>query len=420
MLFDDLQLIEPLLRSLKAEGYTNPTPIQEKGIPPVLEGRDLLGCAQTGTGKTAAFAIPILQILSEGGQRKNGATPIRALILTPTRELAVQIGDSFRAYGRFLNLKHTLIYGGVSQKGQTDALRRGVEIVIATPGRLLDLINQRYVRLSDVEVLVLDEADRMLDMGFINDVKRILSLMPKQKQTLFFFATMPNEIQKLANSILNDPFRVVITPEKATTDLVNQSLYFVNKENKINLLKHLFETTNMQSVLIFTRTKRRADKLAKEMDRLDIDALAIHGDKSQNARQKALDKFKAGRVRVLIATDVASRGIDVEELSHVINFEMPNVAETYVHRIGRTGRAGSTGAAISFCDREELGDLKDIQKLTGQKIPVVEEHPYATTSIRDTSRTDTVKNEQRPREGNSQKKHGQKRQQFFRRRRRPS
>lgn len=374
MTFKQLNLIEPILKALEEEKYLTPTPIQEQAIPPVLSGKDLLGCAQTGTGKTAAFSIPILQHLY-GTDRKSG---IQALILTPTRELAIQIGESFEAYGRYCRLKHTVIFGGVPQKPQTDALQKGINILIATPGRLLDLIAQGYISLKSINFFVLDEADRMLDMGFIHDIKRILPLLPARKQTLFFSATMPPEIESLANKILHKPVKVEVTPVSSTVDTISQSIYFVEKKEKKNLLKHLLKNPSLESVLIFTRTKHGADNLAKFLKKSGTEAEAIHGNKSQNSRQRALSNFKDHTSRVLIATDIAARGIDVDQLSHVINYELPNIPETYVHRIGRTGRAGHEGTAISFCEPEELPYLKDIQKLTGKKIEIIPEHPFLT------------------------------------------
>ena len=374
--FTKLNLIEPIARALKAEGYTKPTPIQEQSIPVILQHRDLLGCAQTGTGKTAAFAIPILQLLEAEAAHEKGPKHIKSLILTPTRELAIQIGESFTAYGRNTSIKHTVIFGGVSQFGQTEALKRGVDVLIATPGRLLDLMNQRFVHLQHIKIFVLDEADRMLDMGFINDVKKVIAKLPHKRQTLFFSATMAPEILKLANTILFEPVEVSVTPPSSTVDAIKQSLYYVSKGDKKNLLIHLLKDKTMDRALVFTRTKHGADKIVKELVKVGFKALAIHGNKSQNARQNALKDFKAGNTRVLVATDIAARGIDIDELSHVINFELPNVPETYVHRIGRTGRAGASGIAISFCDAEEKGELKDIHKLIGKQIPLVENHPY--------------------------------------------
>ena len=377
MLFKDLSLIEPLLRALATEGYEHPTPIQEQAIPIVLQRRDLLGCAQTGTGKTAAFALPILQLLHTKQPAKPGSKAIRCLILTPTRELAIQIDESIAAYGRHTNFRHLVVFGGVSQFAQTESLKRGCDILVATPGRLLDLMNQGYISLRDIEIFVLDEADRMLDMGFIHDVKKVIAKLPSQRQTLFFSATMPPEISNLANSILTDPLRVEVTPVSSTAEKVSQALYLVDKANKKHLLQHLLKSNEVRSVLVFTRTKHGANKVVGDLVKSGTQAEAIHGNKSQNARQAALANFKKGKIRVLVATDIAARGIDIEELSHVINYELPNIPETYVHRIGRTGRAGASGIALSFCEAEEIPYLKDIQKLTGQLIPVEEDHPYA-------------------------------------------
>src|SRR5579862_5870396 len=376
MSFQNLNLIEPILRALKTEGYTTPTPIQEQAIPIVLTQRDLLGCAQTGTGKTAAFAIPILQLLYQDRLQHKEQKTIKTLILTPTRELAIQIDESFGAYGRHTGLKHAVIFGGVSQNPQTDALRRGVDILVATPGRLLDLMNQGFVRLDHLKILVLDEADRMLDMGFVHDVKRIIAKVPARRQTLFFSATMPNEIQQLANSILYNPEKVEVTPVSSTADTIQQHLFYVEKSDKKALLIHLLKDKTIQTALVFTRTKHGADKVVKDLNRAGVTAEAIHGNKSQNARQRALANFKNRTTRVLIATDIAARGIDIDELTHVINYELPNIPETYVHRIGRTGRAGADGIAFSFCEAEEIDYLKDIHKLIGKPIPVNEAHPY--------------------------------------------
>lgn len=374
--FEQLNLIEPILEAVKAEGYTNPTPIQEQSIPVLLEGKDLLGCAQTGTGKTAAFAIPILQLLYNKKSTHNG---IKSLILTPTRELAIQIDESFGAYGKKTGLSHSVIFGGVSQVPQVSMLKRGVDILIATPGRLLDLMQQDYIKLNQLEIFVLDEADRMLDMGFIHDVKKVIAKLPAKRQTLFFSATMPPEIGQLANSILNNPVKVEITPVSSTAEKIEQSVYYVDKGNKKLLLAHLLQDTGIKTALVFTRTKHGADKVVKDLLKLGEKAAAIHGNKSQNARQKALTDFKSGALRILVATDIAARGIDVDQLSHVFNYELPNIAETYVHRIGRTGRAGASGIAISFCDGEEKAYLKDIQKLIAQSIPEVKEHPWVLT-----------------------------------------
>ncbi|MDQ3535756.1 MAG: DEAD/DEAH box helicase [Bacteroidota bacterium] len=376
MTFENLNLIEPILRALKTEGYTQPTPVQQQAIPLILKRNDVLGCAQTGTGKTAAFAIPILQILQEEIKNEKGPKAIKALILTPTRELAIQIEESFNAYGKFVGLKHLVVFGGVSQFSQTNALQKGVDILVATPGRLLDLMNQKFISLQHIKIFVLDEADRMLDMGFFNDVKKIISKLPPKRQSLFFSATMPPEIVMLADTILVKPQKVEVTPVSSTANTVKQAIYFVDKKDKKSLLTHLLEEKSIVTALVFTRTKHGADKVAKDLNRSGIKAEAIHGNKSQNARQNALNNFKNKRTRVLVATDIAARGIDVEDLSHVINFELPNVPETYVHRIGRTGRAGASGIALSFCDGEEKAYLKDINKLISKSIPVVADHPF--------------------------------------------
>ena len=376
MLFEQLNLIEPLLKAVKNEGYANPTPIQEKSIPIILNRKDLLGCAQTGTGKTAAFAIPMLQILHEQKNSQDGRRTIKALILTPTRELAIQIEESFAAYGKYTGLQQMVIFGGVSQLNQTQSLRKGVDILVATPGRLLDLMDQGFISLRDIQLFVLDEADRMLDMGFVHDVKKIVAKLPQKRQTLFFSATMPHEIQKLANTILSNPEKVEVTPVSSTAETVQQSIYFVEKKDKTSLLLHLLKNKLINTALVFTRTKHGADKVAQSLTRAGIKAEAIHGNKSQNARQRALTNFKSQQTRVLVATDIAARGIDIDELTHVINFELPNVPETYVHRIGRTGRAGASGTAISFCDAEEKEFLRDIQKLINKSVPVISDHPY--------------------------------------------
>ena len=371
MLFEQLGLAAPLLKALQKEGYTTPTPIQQQAIPHALNKKDILGLAQTGTGKTAAFALPILHALSQQ-PKANGYRHTRALILTPTRELAVQIGDSFAAYGRFTGLTHEVIFGGVSQHPQTLALRNGVDVLIATPGRLLDLINQGYVHLAFLEFFVLDEADRMLDMGFIDDVKKIIRELPDQRQTMLFSATMPPQISKLAGSLLHHPVRVEVTPVSTTVEAIDQSVYFIPKKQKMTLLVHLLKEKKIRRTLVFTRTKHGADKIAKALKKEGIRADALHGDKSQTQRQYALTCFKEGKLKVLVATDIAARGIDVDALEHVINYDLPDVPETYVHRIGRTGRAGAAGMAISFCDgREEMGNLKSINKLIGLKIPAI-------------------------------------------------
>lgn len=376
MTFNDLNLIPQLLKALETEGYTNPTPIQAQAIPPLLEGKDLLGCAQTGTGKTAAFALPIIQLLYQRRLEAKTRKLTSTLILTPTRELAIQIGESFAAYAKHTGLKHTVIFGGVSQHAQTNALHHGVDILIATPGRLLDLMQQGFVDLKHIAFFVLDEADRMLDMGFAPDVKKVLAKLPQQKQSLFFSATMPPEIVKLASAILRNPVKVEVTPVSSTAETVQQQLYYIDKPNKKMLLMDLLKKQDMKSVLVFARTKHGADRIAKELTKSGFKTAAIHGDKSQNSRQNALNDFKTGKIRTLIATDIAARGIDIDKLSHVINYEIPNQPETYVHRIGRTGRAGAAGIAISFCDAEEREYIRDIQKLIGKSIDVVENHDY--------------------------------------------
>jgi ATP-dependent RNA helicase RhlE len=403
MTFENLNLIEPILKALKIEGYTKPTPIQSQAIPLILQKKDLLGCAQTGTGKTAAFAIPMLQLLHTGQTAERGPKAIKALILTPTRELAIQIDESFGAYGKFTNLRHLVIFGGVSQHAQTQALQKGVDILVATPGRLLDLMNQGFINLRNLEIFVLDEADRMLDMGFVHDVKKIIAKIPAKRQTLFFSATMPAEIVGLANSILVNPAKVEVTPVSSTANTIQQAVYFVEKNNKRKLLNHVLADADIATALVFTRTKHGADRVAKDLNQAGITAEAIHGNKSQNARQRALTNFKGRSTRVLVATDIAARGIDVEELTHVINFELPNVPETYVHRIGRTGRAGASGIALSFCDSEEKLFLRDIHKLIAKNIPVVEDHPFHFGSI-DTKEIVKSSAEKAKTEGQNKKK----------------
>lgn len=377
MTFENLNLVEPILKALQEEGYETPTPIQGKAIPIVLNGKDLLGCAQTGTGKTAAFSIPIIQKLYER-DRSKGRRDIKALVLTPTRELAIQINESFEAYGRYTGVNHVVIFGGVSQVPQVETLKKGVDVLIATPGRLLDLVGQGLVHLDTLDYFVLDEADRMLDMGFIHDIKRILPLLPKKRQTLFFSATMPPEIAKLADTILCQPEKVAVTPPASTVDMIEQSVYYVEKADKKDLLIELLKNSEIESALVFSRTKYGADKISRFLNKAGISADAIHGEKSQTARQRALANFKEHKIRVLVATDIAARGIDVEELGCVFNNDLPEVPETYVHRIGRTGRAGRSGVAVSFCSSEELPLLKDIQKLIGKIIPVVEDHAFVS------------------------------------------
>ena len=376
MNFKELKLINPILKAVEREGYVSPSPIQAEAIPLLLGGRDLLGCAQTGTGKTAAFALPILQTLYERRASGSPAHVLRALVLTPTRELAAQVAQSFQAYGRYTGLKTAVVFGGVGQSPQVDALRDGVDILVATPGRLNDLIGQNLCDLSRISIFVLDEADRMLDMGFIHDVKKVIAKLPKERQTLLFSATMPAEISDLAASLLRDPVTVAVTPVSSAVEAISQCVYFVDKANKGKLLVELLKDDTIVSALVFSRTKHGADRIGKTLRNAGVAAGVIHGDKSQGARQNALADFKAGRTRILVATDIAARGLDIEELSHVINYDLPNEPETYVHRIGRTGRAGLSGAAISFCDFNEKAYLKDIQKLLGREIPVVEDHPY--------------------------------------------
>jgi len=416
MTFRDLHLIEPILRVLKEESYTHPTPIQEQAIPILLRGKDLLGCAQTGTGKTAAFATPILQHLYLDKQPNVGKRKIKVLVVTPTRELAIQIAESFTTYGKYTGIKNTVIFGGVKQGAQTDSLRKGVDVLVATPGRLLDLMNQGFITLKNVEYFVLDEADHMLDMGFIHDIRKIITKLPEKRQSLFFSATMPQAIMSLSRNILGKPEKVTIMPEQATAEKVNQAVYFVGKKSKIKLLIHILKTEQIESVLIFSRTKHGANKIVKLLGRVDIKAVAIHGNKSQGARQKALKDFKDGSINVLVATDIAARGIDVEELSHVINYDLPNVPETYVHRIGRTARAGASGIALSFCDSEEKAYLRDIQKLIGQTIPVVDDHPFPDDNVEELSES-SKKPHQRSQSAN--KNHGDK-SGNWRKRRRPN
>jgi ATP-dependent RNA helicase RhlE len=375
MTFSDLKLIKPLVLALDKKGYTEPTPIQEQSIPHILAGKDIFGCAQTGTGKTAAFALPILQLL-DSKKEASRTRVIKALILAPTRELALQISENFSEYGRNLGISHCTVFGGVSQNPQVASIRRGVDVLIATPGRLLDLMNQGFIKLNSIEFFVLDEADRMLDMGFINDIKKVIAKIPAKRQTLFFSATAAPDIMKLANTILNNPVNVAVTPVSSTASLVTQSVYYVKKENKRLLLKHVLNNGKIEHALVFTRTKRGADKVVKDLNGMGISAEAIHGNKSQGARERALKGFKNRTIRILVATDIASRGIDVDKLSHVINYEIPEQAETYVHRIGRTGRAGATGVAMSFCAQDEMSYLKDINKLIKKNIEVVSTHPF--------------------------------------------
>jgi len=376
MTFKELGLAEPILKALKEQGYTNPTPIQEQAIPILLKGKDLLGVAQTGTGKTAAFGIPILHHLYEGISLRQNKRKVKALVVTPTRELAIQIGESFTAYGKHTGLRNTTIFGGVKQGKQVNALKAGVDILVATPGRLLDLMNQGFISFRDLDYVVLDEADQMLDMGFIHDIKKIIAKLPSKRQSLFFSATMPKSIVELSRKMLGDFERVTIKPEQATAEKVEQGVYFVSKANKPKLLIHLLQQRPTDSVLVFSRTKHGANKIVKKLMQADINSAAIHGNKSQTARQKALGAFKDGKLKVLVATDIAARGIDVEELSLVVNYDLPNVSETYVHRIGRTGRANASGIALSFCMAEERPYLRDIEKLIKQSVPRLGEHPF--------------------------------------------
>ncbi len=403
MQFKDLKIIEPILRALKEENYTEPTSIQEKAIPLILNRKDVLGSAQTGTGKTAAFAIPILQHLFLDRQRNNSPRKINSLIITPTRELAIQIGVSFTVYGKFTGIKNTVIFGGVKQGAQTDALRKGVDILVATPGRLLDLMDQGFVRLKAVEYFVLDEADRMLDMGFINDIRKIIAKLPDKRQSLFFSATMPGKIVELSRKILKNPKKIEVSPVSSTADTIQQYLYYTNKAHKKNLLKHILQDKKINQALLFSRTKHGADKIARNLKKQKIKAAAIHGDKAQNHRQKVLAQFKEGEIRVLVATDIAARGIDIDKLKYVINYDIPNIAETYVHRIGRSGRAGEEGNAISLCEPEENAYIKDIEKLINLRIEHVKENPFPQT---DKPMTEMEKRE-------SEKEKQRRRQDFF-------
>jgi len=374
MRFKDLEIIEPILKALKDNNYTEPTSIQEKAIPLILKRDDVLGSAQTGTGKTAAFAVPILQHLFLDRQLNNSPRKIKSLIITPTRELAIQIGTSFTVYGKFTGIKNTVVFGGVKQGAQTDALRKGVDILVATPGRLLDLIDQGFIRLKAVEYFVLDEADRMLDMGFINDIRKIIAKLPSKRQSLFFSATMPNNIVKLSKKILKNPKKVEVSPVSSTAETIRQYLYYTNRTHKKDLLRHILQDQKIDQVLLFSRTKHGADRITRNLKKQKIKSAAIHGDKAQNQRQRVLAQFKAGEIRVLVATDIAARGIDIDKLKYVINYDIPNIAETYVHRIGRSGRAGEKGNAISLCEPEENAYIRDIEKLINQKIELVKEN----------------------------------------------
>lgn len=379
MKFNDLDLIAPVLQALQEEKYTEPTSIQEKAIPVIIKGRDVLGSAQTGTGKTAAFAIPIIQHLYQDQRRSSHHRKIKALVITPTRELALQIGESFTTYGRHTNVNNTVIFGGVGQGSQTRALRHGVDVLVATPGRLLDLMEQGFITLKNIEYFVLDEADRMLDMGFIHDIKKIIAKLPSRRQSLFFSATMPEKIVQLSQTILYDPVKVEVSPVSSTAETIQQYLYYTNKSSKKELLIHILQDNNMDQVLLFSRTKHGADRIARNLAKKKVSAAAIHGDKAQNQRQKALAQFKAGNVRVLVATDIAARGIDIDKLKYVINYDIPNESETYVHRIGRSGRAGEEGTAISLCEPEENVFIRDIETLIRKQIEVVRDNPYPQT-----------------------------------------
>ena len=379
MQFEDLKIIAPIIKALKEEKYIEPTPIQEKAIPLIINGNDVMGSAQTGTGKTAAFAIPILQHLFLDREQNNRPCKINALVITPTRELAIQIGESFTTYGKYTGIKNTVIFGGVNQSAQTNAIRRGVDVLIATPGRLLDLMNQGYIRLKDVEYFVLDEADRMLDMGFIHDIRKIIAKLPTKRQSLFFSATMPKNIIELSSKILRNPKKVEVSPVCSPAEKIQQYLYYTNKSTKKDLLFHILQNKKIDQALLFSRTKHGSDRIARNLKKQKITTAAIHGDKSQNQRQKALAQFKDGEIRVLVATDIAARGIDIDKLKYVINYDIPNISETYVHRIGRSGRAGEEGTAISLCEPEENVFIKDIEKLINQKIKLVEENPFPQT-----------------------------------------
>jgi len=403
MTFEQLNLIPSILKSLKDENYTSPTDIQARAIPLVLDGKDVLGSAQTGTGKTAAFAIPIIQHLENDEERTRGRRKILSLIVTPTRELAIQIGESFDTYGKYTNVKTTVVFGGVSQGSQTNALRAGVDVLVATPGRLLDLMDQGYISLNDVKYFVLDEADRMLDMGFIHDIKKLLKVLPRQRQSLFFSATMPKSILKLSQEILRDPKKVEVSPVSSTAETIQQKLYMTNKSSKKALLLHLLKDSELDQVLLFSRTKHGADRIVKDLRRKNIASAAIHGDKSQGQRQRALGEFKDGKLRLLVATDIAARGIDIDKLRYVINYDIPNEPETYVHRIGRCGRAGEEGVSISICEPEENAYVRDIEKLTKQTIEVIKDNPFP--------QTDKPMNAQEKKEAEKEKQ--RRKQEFF-------
>lgn len=403
MRFEDLDIIDPILKALKDKNYSEPTLIQEKAIPLILKRNDILGCAQTGTGKTAAFAIPIIQLIHQKEKDQHGRPALRALIVTPTRELAIQIDENIKSYSTYTYIKHTVIFGGVKQHKQVEKLRRGVHILVATPGRLLDLISQDLLHLDDVKLFVLDEADRMLDMGFIHDIKKLLNILPEKRQSLFFSATMPENIKQLSKRMLKNPEKIEVTPVSSSAETIQQYLYYTNRTTKSDLLFHILKDQSMDQVLLFARTKRGADRIVRNLKKKDIRAAAIHGDKAQNQRQKALKQFKAGDIRVLVATDIAARGIDIDKLKHVINYEVPNVAETYVHRIGRSGRAGEEGIAISLCEPEENAYIRDIEKLIKQKIQVIKDNPFP--------QTDKPMTEKEKKEWNKEKQ--RRKQEFF-------
>ena len=379
MQFKKLEIIEPILEALKDENYAEPTTIQEKTIPLILNRKDVMGNAQTGTGKTAAFAIPILQHLHKDSRQNNNSRKTKALILTPTRELAIQIGESFSTYGKYTGIKNTVIFGGVNQGKQTEAIRKGVDILVATPGRLLDLMNQGFIKLSNIEYFVLDEADRMLDMGFIHDIRKIIAELPVKRQSLFFSATLPKNIVELSKKILKNPIKIEISPVSPAAETVEQYLYYTNKSKKKDLLLHILKDQKIDQALLFSRTKHGADRIARNLKNKNIKTAAIHGDKAQNQRQKSLKQFKDGTIRVLVATDIAARGIDIDNLKYVINYDLPNIAETYIHRIGRSGRAGEKGNAISICEPEENAYLEDIEKLINKKIKRIKDNPYPQT-----------------------------------------
>jgi len=407
MTFEDLELINPILEALKDKNYVTPTPIQSKAIPLVLERKDVLGCAQTGTGKTAAFAIPIVQLIHRIEKKNTGKPKLRALIVTPTRELAIQIDENIKAYSKHTKVRHTVIFGGVKQGSQVQKLQRGVHILTATPGRLLDLESQGYIDFSTIKMFVLDEADRMLDMGFINDIRKLLKLLPKERQSLFFSATMPDNIVQLSRKILKDPVKVEVAAVSSTADTIRQYLYYTNKPDKKKLLLHILTDRDIDQVLLFSRTKHGADRIVRDLKRKNIKTAAIHGDKAQNQRQKALRQFKAGELRVLVATDIAARGIDINKLRYVINYDIPNVPETYVHRIGRSGRAGEEGVSISICEPEENAYIRGVERLIKQKIEVIKDNPYPQT---DKPMTDAEK-----KEWNKEKQ--RRKQEFFAQRR---